>query len=69
MTLRSDLLKVMQAVEESTGSPLSVTQAGVQCFDFILKRGNSMIAVMDSFDKLHREHYTLLREVAAQEGE
>ncbi len=58
MTLRSELIKVMHAVADTNrSSPLEVTQAGIQAFDFIAKHGGSIIATMDAFDRLHREHY------------
>ncbi len=43
--------------EAKRSSPLEVTQAGIQAFDFIAKRGGSIIATMDAFDRLHREHF------------
>lgn len=58
MSLRSELNQVMQAVADAKrNSPLEITQAGIQAFDFIAKRGGSMIATMDAFDRLHREYY------------
>lgn len=58
MILRSELNQVMRAVSDAKrNSPLEVTQAGVQAFDFIAKRGGSLIATMDAFDRLYREHY------------
>jgi|GEM_PF-2307143 len=58
MSLRSELTEVMQAVSAAKqNSPLELTRAGFQAFDFIAKRGGSLIATMDAFDRLHREHY------------
>ncbi|MDR0257764.1 MAG: hypothetical protein LBI83_18700 [Stenotrophomonas maltophilia] len=58
MSLRSELLQVMQEVDDAKrSSPLEVTQAGVKAFDFIAKRGGSILATVDAFDRLHREIY------------
>lgn len=58
MSLRSELQSVMQAVADANPrSPLEVAQAGVQCFDFIAARGNSIIANIDAYNRLHRLHY------------
>ncbi|MEN5117460.1 hypothetical protein ABE488_09025 [Luteimonas sp. TWI662] len=58
MSLKSELLAVMQVVADaSPRSPHDVTQAGVQCLDFIAARGKSMLATIEAFDRLHREHY------------
>ncbi|EMR0514649.1 hypothetical protein RY963_002690 [Stenotrophomonas maltophilia] len=58
MSLRNELLQVMQEVGDAKrSSPLEVTQAGVKAFDFIAKRGGSILATLDAFDRLHRETY------------
>ena len=58
MTLRTELVEMMKVVSEaSRTSPLEVTGAGVKAFDFIAKRGNSLLASIDTMERLHRELY------------
>lgn len=58
MSLRTELLDVMRTVDEADPrSPYAVAQTGIECFDFIARRGKSLIAVIDTMDRMHRELY------------
>lgn len=56
MTLRSDLLEVMSSVKAANKeSPLCVTRVGLEAFDFIQSRGQSILSTIDAFERLHRD--------------
>lgn len=59
MTLRAELLHVLAKVDNANPkSPLEVSLAGIVAFEFISAKGRSMLATLDAFDKLHREHFS-----------
>lgn len=58
MTLKSELLKAMAEVDAANPkSPMEVAQAGIVAFDFLYAKGRSLLASLEAFEKLHREHF------------